>query len=126
METGSGASAAGGGLMLLYIAVMVLMIASLWKVYAKAGKPGWAGIVPIYNVIVLLQIVGKPTWWLLLYFVPVANIVVGIIVMVELAKAFGKGTGYAMGLLFLSPIFMPMLAFGSAEYQAVQEAPATD
>jgi hypothetical protein len=89
----------------------------MWKVFVKAGKPGWAAIIPIYNAIVLLQIVGRPGWWFLLYLIPIVNIVISIMVMIELAKVFGKGTGFGIGLLLLSFIFIPILGFGDAEYQ---------
>lgn len=103
---------------LLYMAVIVFYIFCMWKVYVKAGKPGWAAIIPIYNVLVQLEIVGRPWWYLLLMFVPVVNIVIGIMIIFDLAKVFGKGTGFGFGLLFLSFIFIPILAFGDAQYQA--------
>ena len=117
----SGAAAAGGFaacmFMLIYLAIIVLFIVGLWKTFAKAGKPGWAAIIPIYNAIVLLEIVGKPIWWIILMFIPVVNFIVAIIVMVELAKVFGKGVGFAVGMIFLGFIFVPILGFGSAQYQ---------
>lgn len=76
---------------LVGLAVGVLVIAGMWGVFSKAGQPGWAPIIPFYNTIVLLRVVGKPWWWLLLVFIPVVNIVVGVIVGVDLAKSFGKG-----------------------------------
>jgi hypothetical protein len=111
----------GGGLAgligsLLYLAILVVVIAGMWKMYVKAGQPGWAAIIPIYNVIVLMRIVGRPAWWFLLLFIPVVNFIILIITMLDLAKAFGKGTGFALGLIFLSPIFMPILGFGDARY----------
>jgi hypothetical protein len=104
------------GFFLVWLALGILMIAAMWKVFAKAGKPGWAAIVPIYNLIVLLEIVGKPLWWVVLMFIPVVNLVVGIIVLLELAKAFGKGAGFAIGLLLLPIVFYPILGFGNATY----------
>ncbi len=101
---------------ILYLAFLVLMIASCWKVYVKAGKPGWAAIVPIYNVIVLLEIVGKPLWWVLLMFVPLVNVIVAVIIYVRLSRKFGYDIGFAIGLLLLSFIFWPILGFGSAQY----------
>jgi hypothetical protein len=101
---------------ILYLAFLVLMIASCWKVYVKAGKPGWAAIVPIYNVIVLLEIVGKPLWWVLLMFVPLVNVIVAVILYVRLSRKFGYDVGFAIGLLLLSFIFWPILGFGSAQY----------
>ena len=102
---------------IIYLAVIVLMVASQWKVYQKAGQPGWACLVPFYNIIVLLQIIEKPIWWLLMMFIPFVNIYFCIITYIELAKKFQKGVGFALGLLFLSPIFFPILAFGDATYE---------
>jgi hypothetical protein len=120
----------GGGsavMSLIYLVIGVLVIASLWKVFTKAGKPGWAAIIPIYNIYVLLQIVGRPWWWLLLMLIPFVNFIIAIIVYIDLAKSFGKGVGFGIGLLFLSFIFLPMLAFGDARYvgpAAAQGSPA--
>jgi hypothetical protein len=104
---------------LFYIAVIVFMLITLWKVYVKAGKPGWASLIPFYNIIVMLEIVGKPWWYLLLMFIPVVNIVISIMVTLDTAKVFGKGSGFGIGLIFLPFIFYPILAFGEAKYQGV-------
>lgn len=112
-EDGSGMGIVGMVIMLAFIG---LMIASMWKVYTKAGQPGWAAIVPIYNIIVLLKIVGKPWWWIIGFMIPFVNFIVAIIVCVQLAKVFGKGIGFAIGLLLLGFIFYPILAFGDATY----------
>ena len=101
---------------LIYLGLIIFMVATMWKIYTKAGKPGWAAIVPLYNLIVLLEIAGKPLWWIVLLCIPLVNFVVLIMVMVALAKSFGKDTGYAIGLIFLGIIFFPMLAFGDAVY----------
>ena len=101
-------------LLLIELAVIFVVIAGIWKVFTKAGQPGWASLIPIYNVYVLTQIVGKPGWWILLFFIPVVNIVIAIILAIELAKAFGKGTGFGVGLAFLGVIFCPILGFGDA------------
>jgi hypothetical protein len=114
------AGAAGGmaaGVMIIYLAIGILMLISMWKIYTKAGKPGWAAIIPIYNIIVLLEIVDKPLWWLILMLIPFVNIVISIIVTVELAKKFGQSVGFAIGMILLSIIFYPILAFGSATYK---------
>ncbi len=113
-----GAMMGGAVAMLIWFVFIVLMIASLWKLFAKAGKPGWAAIVPIYNLVVLIEIVGRPLWQVLLFFVPFVNFVMIILLNVDLAKRFGKGTGFAVGLIFLPFVFMPLLAFGDAPYQA--------
>ncbi len=106
---------------ILYIAIFVLVYASVWKVFEKAGKPGWAGLVPIYNFIVMLEIAKKPLWWVALLFIPFANIVVGVLIMMNIAKSFGKGTGFAIGMILLPFVFWPMLGFGDAQYVEVQE-----
>lgn len=93
------------------------MVASMWKIFEKAGKPGWASIVPIYNIIVLLEIVGKPGWWILLLIVPIVNIVIAILVTHLLSKSFGKDVGFTIGLLLVGIIFYPILGFGDAKYQ---------
>ena len=105
------------------LAIAVLVIAGLWKIFTKAGQPGWAAIIPIYNIYILIKIVGRPTWWLallLLAFVPligsIAVLVVLFVLYWDLAKSFGKDIAYAFGLTLLSPIFVPMLGFGSAQY----------
>ncbi|MAG94953.1 MAG: signal peptidase I [Planctomycetaceae bacterium] len=119
----------GGGLGALLIGTVIpllialLVVAGVWKTFAKAGKPGWACIIPIYNVIVMLEIAGKPIWWLILFFIPFVNIIVAILVPIEIAKAFGKGAGFGLGLAFLGFIFYPILGFGDATYTA--PAPAT-
>ena len=104
-------------LIVVCLAAAVFQIAAVWKVFTKAGKPGWAAIVPIYNAIVLLQIAGKPAWWVLLYLIPIVNIVIALIMYIAFARNFGKGVGFGLGLAFLSIIFFPILAWGSAQYQ---------
>lgn len=98
------------------IGLTVLAIAGLWSAFVKAGKPGWASIVPIYNLIVFLEIAGKPIWSILLYFVPLVNIIFSIIVFLDFAKAFGKGIGFGLGMIFLPFVFFPILGFGSARF----------
>ena len=115
-----GASSSGAGtgvLIVIYLAIAVLMIAAMWKVFTKAGQKGWASIIPILNTLVLLKLVKRPIWWIILLLIPCVNFVVLIIVLVDLAKAFGKGGGFALGLILLGPIFMLILGFGSAQYQ---------
>lgn len=102
------------------LAILVAIIAGFWKVFTKAGKPGWAAIIPIYNVIVLLEIAGKPLWWIILFFIPLVNLVMAIIVSIALAEKFGKGAGFGVGLALLGFIFYPILGFGDAQYQGAQ------
>ncbi len=110
------AAGMGVGMMLVWCAVVLILIISMWKIFTKAGKPGWAAIVPIYNLIVLLEIGCKPIWWFILMLIPFVNIIILIILLVEIAKRFGKGVGFAIGMLILPFIFYPMLAFGDAKY----------
>lgn len=102
--------------LLIPIASVVLIVASLWKVYTKAGEPGWACIVPIYNIIVLLKIAKKPMWYLILLLIPFINTIMLFVVYIAIAKNFGKGAGFGVGLALLGFIFFPILAFGDAKY----------
>ena len=114
-----------GVFLIVFLAICLLMIASMWKVFTKAGQPGWAAIVPIYNIVVLLNIVGRPLWWLVLFIIPLVSIVAAIIVYIDLAKSFGKGAGYGIGMLLLPFIFFPMLGFGDARYVGPAAAAGT-
>lgn len=119
-DDGGGLFAAifGGFGMICWLIFMIIIIAAMWKVYAKAGKPGWAAIIPLYNIWVLMEIVGRPGWWLILFFIPLVNFIIGIIVSIDLAKSFGKSAAYGIILLFfLNIIGFLMLGFGSAEYE---------
>jgi uncharacterized membrane protein YhaH (DUF805 family) len=100
-----------------WLAFTILMIAAWWKIFSKAGQPGWAAIIPIYNWIVWCKIVGRPWWWILLLLIPFVNFIILIILIIDLAKSFGKGVGFGIGLLLLPIIFFPILGFGSAQYQ---------
>jgi hypothetical protein len=119
--------AANGGLVgilvIVYIAIIVLEIAALWKVFVKAGQPGWAAIIPIYNLYILLKVIGRPGWWILLFLLGIipfvgwiAVLVLGIIIAMDLAKSFAKSGGFAVGLFLLNFIFVPILGFGEARY----------
>jgi hypothetical protein len=123
METGSGLSALqnmGAGTSILMLIVSIVEIVAMWKVFVKAGQPGWAILIPIYNAIVFLKIAGKPAWWFLLMLIPVVNIVIAIIATIAFAEKFGKEVGFAIGLLILGFIFYPVLAFGSAKYKGAK------
>ena len=115
------AASASTGILILELVLLVIIVIGLWKLFSKAGKPGWASIVPIYNTIVMIDIAGKPLWWILLLFIPFVNIVVSILIMIGMAKNFGRGVGTAIGLIFLPMIFMLILGFGSAEYKRIEE-----
>ncbi|MFW5837680.1 MAG: DUF5684 domain-containing protein [Desulfovibrionaceae bacterium] len=105
-------------MMLIYLAVFVLLIALWWKIFTKAGKPGWGAIIPIYNVYLMIKVAGRPGWWLLLLLIPLLNIVIALVLYNDISKKFGKGFLFALGLLFLNIIFAPILAFGSAQYRS--------
>ena len=123
-QSDSGTNAAGNALAagiagtmgIVWLVILVVMIAALWKIFVKAGEPGWAAIVPIYNIIVLLKIVNRPVWWIVLFLIPFVNVIMMFIVAFDVAKVFGKGAGFALGMIFLSFIFYPILGFGSAKY----------
>lgn len=118
----AGPSAAGGGIGgLIGLVIAVIVIVAMWKVFVKAGQPGWASIIPIYNTYIMCKIAGKPGWWVIMFFVPLVNIIFAILLMVALAKSFGKGAGFAVGLLLLGFVFFPILGFGDATYQGAAE-----
>jgi len=97
--------------------IALLIIVAMWKVFTKAGQPGWASIIPIYNLYIWCKIVGRPWWWILLMLIPLVNFIICIILCIDLAKSFGKGVGFGIGLALLGIIFFPILGFGSAQYQ---------
>lgn len=111
-----GDAAAGGIILLIYLAIILVTIIGMWKTFSKAGQPGWAAIIPIYNVIVWLQICGRPIWWIILLLIPIVSIVFFLIICIDLAKSFGKGAGFGIGIFLLGFIFIPILGFGSASY----------
>ena len=97
--------------------IVVLTIVAYWKIYEKAGQPGWASLIPIYNMYIILKIVGKPGWWLLvIIFFPPVGVFLAIWMTNLLSKSFGRGIICTLGLLFLSPIFYMVLGFGDAKY----------
>ena len=99
------------------LAITLFLIMAVWKVFTKAGKEGWLVLIPFVNVYVLLKIVGRPGWWLVLLLIPFVNFIVAILVSMDLAKSFGKGPGFGLGLAFLGPIFYPVLGYGDAAYK---------
>lgn len=104
--------------MFIFIVILVIItIAAQWRIYDKAGKPGWAAIIPIYNIIILMEIIGKPWWWILLLLFPPTAFIFAIWSVNLLSKSFGQGVGFTIGLLLVGIIFYPMLAFGNYEYK---------
>ena len=119
-ETPDYMTSAGGGSPvpgIIGLLVGLLIIVAMWKVFTKAGQPGWASIIPIYNLYIWCKIVGRPWWWILLMLIPIVNFIVAIVLSIDLAKSFGKGAGFGIGLALLGVIFFPILGFGSAQYQ---------
>jgi hypothetical protein len=116
---------AGGGsggaaqmiILLIELGLVVLTVAGMWAVFAKAGKPGWAAIIPIYNVIVLLEIADKPIWWIILFLIPCVNLIVALFVSIAVAEKFGQGAGFGVGLWLLGFVFYPILGFGDYQYE---------
>ncbi|MBS1489552.1 MAG: signal peptidase I [Bacteroidetes bacterium] len=113
---GGGLFAALGIFAVIYLLILILMIVSMWKIFEKAGKPGWAAIVPIYNIIVLLEVVNKPIWWIILLLIPIVNFIIVIILIHRLSLSFGQGVGFTVLLIILGIIGFPMLAFGDYKY----------
>ena len=100
----------------LGLALVFMTLASFWRIFNKAGEPGWKCLVPIYGAVVFHRIIGRPTWWIVLLCIPFVNIIPSIMECFDLARVFGKGAGFGLGILLLGPLFFMVLAFGSAEY----------
>ena len=113
-QCGNGYS--GGFAFLIALVVGVFMVAAMWRVFTKAGQPGWGVLIPFYNVVLMLRIAGKPGWWLIFFFIPVINLVVQIVMTIDIARNFGRSGWFAAGLIFLPIIFFPILAFGESVY----------
>jgi len=115
---GAGLAAIGGMMLLFWLAIAVVAIVGMWKVFVKAGQPGWAVLIPFYNAYVMLKIAGRPGWWLLLFFIPLVNIAIAIVVAIDIAKAFGQSAVFGVVLLFLLGIIgYLVLGFGNYQYR---------
>jgi hypothetical protein len=101
---------------IVYLAVIVLAIAGWWMTFEKAGHAGWKAIIPIYNIYIMCKIAGRPGWWVVLFFIPVVNLVIAIILGIDIAKSFARGAGFGVGLALLSFVFAPILGFGEDRY----------
>ncbi len=113
----------GAGMLIVWLAIMVFMIVSWWIVFKKAGQPGWAILIPIFNFLVILRVAGKPWWWvfsILLAIIPIAGpilfLVVWVLISNGISKNFGRGTGFTVGLVLLSVVFVPILAFSEDKW----------
>jgi hypothetical protein len=109
-------SSSGAALLVVYLAVVFFYVTAGWKVFVKAGEPGWGIFVPIYNLYLICKIAGRPEWWLILFFIPLINIVFGLIIAMDIAKAFSKSSGFGIGLWLFGFLFVPILGYGSAQY----------
>jgi hypothetical protein len=116
---GSTGSAVG---FLIYLVFVIFEIAALWLVFAKADRPGWGAIIPIYNVYLICKVAKRPGWWLVLFLIPLVNIVIAFIVFIDVAKAFGKSTGFGVLLTLFGFVCIPILGFGAATYGAAPVA----
>jgi hypothetical protein len=117
-QTDQSASSSGSPVGVIFgLLVAVVMIVALWKIFTKAGQPGWACLIPIYNIYILCKIVGRPGWWVILMLIPFVNFIIAIILSIDLAKSLGNGVGFGLDLAFLGIIFFPILGFGSSQYQ---------
>ncbi len=118
LATGYGAQAQGGAGGMIFLAIWLIVcatfIAGAWKVFTKAGQPGWGVLVPIYNAYLMTKIAQRPAWWLILMLIPFVGLIVHVVMSIDIARHFGKGTGFGVGLACL--IFYPILGFGSAQY----------
>ncbi len=103
-------------LLLLALNTQAIKIVSLWFIYRKADKPGWACLIPVYDTLILLRIVGKPWWWIFLFLIPVVNIVFLIWMYNMLSKSFGKRADFTIGLILFPLIFFAILGFGKSQY----------
>lgn len=122
----AGLLGAFGFMQFIYWIWIIALLVGMWKMFVKAGKPGWGSLIPIYNTIIMLQIVQKPIWWFVLLFIPLVNIVVAVILMIELGKAFGKGAGWSIVfLMLLGGVGTLILGFGDSKYQYATAKPAT-
>jgi len=104
-----------GGIIGLAVAIFYIFCA--WRIFEKAGQPGWMAIIPILNIFILIQIAGKDWWWIILFFIPIVNFIAVIMVWHGVSENFGHGIGFTLGLIFLGPIFIPILALGNSQYQ---------
>lgn len=122
-DSGGGAAIGSLFFLLIYLAIIVLWIAGMWKTFEKAGQKGWLAIIPILNLYVLIKLAGREGWWLILFFIPCVSFIIMAIISIDVAKTFGKSEGYGIGLWLLGFIFYPMLGFSDATYSGPQTTP---
>jgi hypothetical protein len=103
--------------LLISLAVTLLILAAYWVLYERAGQAGWKSLIPFYNMYILMEISGKPGWWLSLLFIPLVGVVIYLLAMLSLAKKFGRSELFGVGIFLLPMIFLPLLAFGDSKYE---------
>lgn len=113
----------GGGVlgMLIPLALLVIVVAGMWKAFEKAGEAGWLAIIPIVNLYIMIKISGNAWWWLILMFVPLLNIIAFAKISIDVADEFGQGLLFGVGLWLLGFVFWPLLGFGDYEYRGTTE-----
>ncbi len=116
LQAGANNDAATFELILSIILILIEAVA-LWGIFTKAGRPRWPALIPIYNFFVLLRVVGRPWWWMILLIIPLVSIIASIIVSNDLSKSFGRSGWFTVGLFFINPIFLLILAFGGSQYR---------
>jgi hypothetical protein len=102
-----------GIIIVIYLAILIICIAGMWKAFEKAGQPGWACIIPIYNIYIMTKIGGKPGWWVICMLIPFLNVIFGIWLTNMVSKSFGKDEGFTAGMIFLPFVFWPILGFSN-------------
>ena len=107
----------------IYMAILVVILPGIWKVFTKAGQPGWGTLIPIYNLYLLCKIAGRPGWMVIFFFIPVLNMIFPTIICIDLARNFGKSCDFTAGMVFLPFVFIPILGFGSSSYQSAPDQP---
>ncbi len=97
--------------------LFVLLVIVWWKIFVKAGQPGWKALIPIYDYYIFLKIAGCPGWWIILYLIPIVNLIIHCVHSYRLSKSFGKGEEFAIGMMLLGPIFWARLAYDKSQYK---------
>ena len=104
-------------IVVIVVAISVLLtVVPMWRIFRRAGRPGWAAIVPIFSQYTLCEVVGRPVWWLIWLLIPYVNVVFWLIFAIDLARSFGRSSGFGVGMWLLPFIFVPILGYGSAPY----------
>jgi len=127
MSTESSSSGLSGGALagiwIVVIAVLLFHVIGYWKTLTKGGEAGpmalllFIGCLIPFAFLPALKLIRRPAWWVILLYIPIVNFVMLAIISIELAKRYGKGTGFGIGLWLLPPIFYMILGFGSSTYR---------